>query len=123
MSTSISSSLSRTSHALHSRLQTLLDNKDPPRGRYSLANLPTDVHWNNKLLFDENAMCEVVAIGVLEDTMFTSSRHAEFQRSWITIHLLRDIDCAGVDRIANLANPVRSEYPRIPNPDAISQQF
>ncbi len=68
-------------------------------------------------------MCEVVAIGVLEDTMFTSSRHAEFQRSWITIHLLRDIDCAGVDRIANLANPVRSEYPRIPNPDAISQQF
>ncbi len=59
------------------------------------------------VLADEQLTCNIAAIGVLTNTHFTASRHMEVGRSWVILHLLRDVDRRGLGRIHELAKPYR----------------
>ncbi len=91
-----------------------MDIVDSPR--YSLATVPNNAQWNGPTLHDVNGPCDIVAIGVLDSITFTASRHDPhwFQRSAITIQLLRNADSDALKRLRGLGNPPPSTYPRPP---------
>ncbi|TFK86993.1 hypothetical protein K466DRAFT_565641 [Polyporus arcularius HHB13444] len=88
------------------RLQALLDVRDG--NRFSFGNLPLQATWKNQVLGDESGIFDIIAVGVLDSSCFTAARFPDFQCSFVTLYLLRDLDRQALGRMWEFASPARA---------------